>query len=639
MGLMRSRPTVSLLLLMLSCRRGSPPAPSANDAAVSQPSFRQDCAVPVSSADPSRGASNAPVTIVVFSDFQCPFCAKLEPILEDVLLAYPANARLVWKNFPLAMHGAARPAAIAAQTVFAARGGDAFWRINGRIFRSPKDLDAYHLAQWSADLGVLPADRERLRASAEAKIDEDVSLGKKLRVQGTPAVFIDGERFTGRTVDEYRAKVDAHLAKAAALRAAGTAQDAIYCKLVEQHFKPDAPLDLVNEDHDDDVFDADVLRYVSIDARPIRGKVDAPATLVIFADFECPYCKQLAPRIDELRKHYGDRLRVVMRHDPSVGHTRAVPAAMLAIEAQKQKGVDAFWTAHDRLFASPDLSDSSLETIAKDLGLDVARAMTAIKTNAHRSVLDRDRAEAIFLGSTGTPTAYVNGKLLTSHDIDNMKKKIDEELREADALSKGGVKDLYATIIARGKGAPIELARPPDAPSYGAKSAKIDVHFFADFECMGCKFAMAKQPGGEPTKVGDAMDPESAAFIDAAEKFRDRARVVFRFLPSPRNARALPAAQLADSIFAKSGNDAFWQVARQLFLLPRVEPSTLDEIAKRWSAGEWATAPHPAIARDTALAKELAVRGTPTFFLAGRRLEGNHTRAEWEQLFAAVTAP
>jgi protein-disulfide isomerase len=87
-----------------------------------------DSPVPISSKDPMWGKRDAPVTVVIYSDFQCPYCSRVEPTLDQVKTTYGADkVRLVWKNNPLPFHQNAKPAAEAAQGVFAMAGNDAFW--------------------------------------------------------------------------------------------------------------------------------------------------------------------------------------------------------------------------------------------------------------------------------------------------------------------------------------------------------------------------------------------------------------------------------------------------------------------------------------------------------------------------------
>src|SRR5262245_25857009 len=113
-----------------------PFAPPATTYASGGPSWSDSTSpVPITSADPMRGDSDALVTIVVFSDFQCPFCQRLETTLTDVTKSYRSDeVRILWKHNPLAFHPQAKPASIAAEGVFQEGGNKAFWEFHDQVF-------------------------------------------------------------------------------------------------------------------------------------------------------------------------------------------------------------------------------------------------------------------------------------------------------------------------------------------------------------------------------------------------------------------------------------------------------------------------------------------------------------------------
>src|SRR5262249_46737670 len=140
-------------------------------------------AVPVTSAEPSRGDALAPVTLVVWSDFQCPFCAKLMGTLDDLARTYgPHKLRIVWRNNPLPFHKDARPAAIAAETVFRLGGREAFWAFARLAFENQKQLDPESYVRWAASAGVAEAAFTRAfeRNEYASKVDDDMALAKSV---------------------------------------------------------------------------------------------------------------------------------------------------------------------------------------------------------------------------------------------------------------------------------------------------------------------------------------------------------------------------------------------------------------------------------------------------------------------------
>ena len=111
--------------------------------------------VPVTAKDPFWGRPDAPVTVVEVSDFECPFCSRVEPTMDQIRKNYgPEKVRIVWKNNPLPFHKEARPAADAAMTVFALGGNDAFWKFHDTLFQNQRSLAEDSFEKWAVASGV-----------------------------------------------------------------------------------------------------------------------------------------------------------------------------------------------------------------------------------------------------------------------------------------------------------------------------------------------------------------------------------------------------------------------------------------------------------------------------------------------------
>jgi protein-disulfide isomerase len=153
---------------------------------------------------PAVGPPQAPVTIVVFSDFQCPFCRGTAEVLREVQRLESTRVRLVFRHFPLPMHDRAGRAAEAAEC--AAQAGR-FWPVHDALFANPEKLSDAELASAAAGAGVDPDAFARCLAggAARAAIDADKRAALEAGVEGTPAIFINGRRVTGpRTVAALR---------------------------------------------------------------------------------------------------------------------------------------------------------------------------------------------------------------------------------------------------------------------------------------------------------------------------------------------------------------------------------------------------------------------------------------------------
>lgn len=154
-----------------------------------------------------KGDPKAPVTVVEFSDFQCPYCARLQPTLREVLKAYPKEVKLVYKHFPLSFHKLAKNAAKASE---AAREQGKFWEMHDIIYENFNKLTDKSFDEFATKLGL---DMEKFKADyASTKYDkmiqDDINLGRQVGVTGTPSLFMNGKRMQRRSVDDFKQAID-----------------------------------------------------------------------------------------------------------------------------------------------------------------------------------------------------------------------------------------------------------------------------------------------------------------------------------------------------------------------------------------------------------------------------------------------
>jgi protein-disulfide isomerase len=163
--------------------------------------------------DPVRGDANAPITIVEFTDFQCPSCAALQPILEEVMKSYGNKVRLVVRDFPLARHVNARKAAEAAN---AANAQGKFFEYAALLFKHQDKLDLPSLKKYASEVGLNRArfDVELDGGTYAAEVKHDVDDGEMYGVDSTPAVFVNGVALREMSVEALRALIDRRLATA-----------------------------------------------------------------------------------------------------------------------------------------------------------------------------------------------------------------------------------------------------------------------------------------------------------------------------------------------------------------------------------------------------------------------------------------
>ena len=160
----------------------------------------------------------------------------------------------------------------------------------------------------------------------------------------------------------------------------------------------------------------------------IRGNKNAKVTLMEFSDFQCPYCEQFNPTVDQVRKDYPDTVRIVYKHYPLTSiHPMAQKAAEAAECAGDQK---KFWEMHDKLFANQTtLSVDNYKAWAKELGLNQSKFNKCLDDNTKAAKVAADQKYGDSVGVTGTPTSFVNGYAVQgAQGYDVVKAKIDAEL-------------------------------------------------------------------------------------------------------------------------------------------------------------------------------------------------------------------
>ncbi|MEM9070287.1 MAG: DsbA family protein [Myxococcota bacterium] len=584
--------------------------------------------VPVADA-PVRGTGQL-VTIVQFSDFECPFCSRVTPTMERLLARYPAEVRVVFRHYPLPFHRSAEPAAIAAIEVRAQLGDEGFWRFHDRLFENSSRLSTANLVEFASDVGADPdAVRRAIEGGAhQSVLNDDRALAAQVRVTGTPAQFINGRPLMGaQPYEAFAAMVEEEIALA---RSRGAQNSSWYETLLADAPSSRAPPPPREEARDRTVF------RVPVAHSPSQGREDALVTLVAFTDFECPFCARALGGLEALREHLGDELRVVFRHYPLPFHRNAMGAHEAAQEAFVQGGNEAFWAMHDRLFAHRTaLEPEQLEGHAQAVGLDLQRFRAAMADHRHRAVVEADIAVARSLGVRGTPTFFLNGRrLVGARPAESFVALGDEVSAVAQAHLDRGVSrgDLYAALMEEatneepaeapeGDELPAVPPVPDHAPRKGGNQARVTIQVFSDFECPFC----------------GRINPTLERVL---EQYGDQVQVVFRHMPLRNHRHAELAAEAAIEVRAQLGDAAFWRFHDRLFANQRA--LTRDDLLRHGvEVGadrrqlERALDNHrhrSQVAADQRAARAMGVRGTPTAIVGRRIVRGARPFLEFEEL-------
>jgi protein-disulfide isomerase len=525
----------------------------------------------------------------------------------------------VWKHFPLPFHKEAGPAHVASEAVFQVAGSEAFWKFHDLAFENMRALTNENFEAWAVQAG---ADKEKFKAAfndpkVKAKVDKDVADGKPIGVRGTPAFFVNGKFLSGaRPQQAFEQEIDAELAAAKQLIGSGTPADQVYVALSKKNFdntkaKAD-PAEAAKKPEEDD---KSVWKVKLPKGAAVKGPATAPITIVVFSEYQCPFCARVLPTMKQIMDSYKDKVRLVFLDNPLPFHQRAIPASMLAHEAKAQKGMDGYWAAHDLLFENQKkLEDEDLWGYAGQLGLDVEKVKAAVQGQKYKDLIGTFQGLAGELNAGGTPHFFVNGRRVTgAQPFEKFKSIIDEELPKAEALLKQGIKaeDLYAEIIKNGKEPPPPEQKevgdvPENAPRKGSKDWKVRIHEFSDFQCPFC------------SRVNDTMKT-------ITETYGDKAQIVWRHKPLPFHKEAPLAHAASQEAYAQKGNDGFWKMHDLLFAgqkEPGLARQALDTYAGQMGldAGKFAAAlasntHEKFITEETAYSDKIGVRGTPGFVI------------------------
>ncbi len=634
-------------------------------------------AVPVTSKDPMWGSRFAPVTIVVFSDYQCPHCKKIEETYASLKRKYGGEKlRIIWKNNPLAMHPGARPASEAGAVVMSLAGNDVFWRYHELVFGNPKAINTEQIVTWAVEAGV---DKQKfLEAQATTvgvdKVKEDLEVGAKGGVRGTPAAFINGIFKSGNLPEsEFVKIIDAELVATAELLKAGTPADKIYVKrsLINKPTKadvkpaptatpdekqgaatpPSAPTGAPGDSDKGTAEDAteaalakkekpaDVIHKIPVEGSPARGPAEALVTIVELGDLSCPFTAAMEPVLLEAMKLYDGKLRLVWKHHPMRANPRSVPAQLLAIEAQSQKGSQEFWSVHEKLLASKSFDDAALLAIASERRLDLERVKAVLTdgnpatpgfdpplaATAASALIARDKLLASSFEVGGSPTFFINGKRVVGvQTIEKLKLIIDGELAKAEGMVAAGTpaSGVYAALMADAKQPEMFEVRtvvPPvaDTPFRGAADAKVEMHTFLDFECVHCK------------RVQNVV-----ALVE--KRYGDRLKIVYRDDPLAMHKTAPLASQAALEALSQRGPDGFFAYHDALFELQGTEDFDkrgFERIAEKqgldmvlFRSALSSEKHQPRVDKNVEDAKNSDIKGTPGFVFTyqkqGNMLEG-----------------
>ncbi|TMA23315.1 MAG: thioredoxin [Deltaproteobacteria bacterium] len=569
------------------------------------------------------------MTIVEWSDFQCPFCGRVMPTLEQIEKNYGSDVRVVFKHNPLPMHP---NAPYAAKAAIAAQNQGKFWQMHDKLFEAnnshaPDGLSQEKVDQMARDIG-LDMDKYKADVNApetQARIAADQAQASRLGANGTPHFFINGARVSGAMpYESFKSVIDAQLKRANQALSSGVSRRDLYENLIKDGMTAPAPAPQQAPPAPPPA----QARNVDPGDGPAIGGKKPKVTIVEWSDFQCPFCGRVEPTLKQVMDTYKDDVKIVWRNEPLSFHPNAMPAAKAAMAAHKQ---GKFWQMHDLMFAhQQELSDAKYAEWAMQIGLDFPRWQKDKDSPEIAAQIQKDNSYGQSVGADGTPSFFINGRFISgAMPFDSFKTVIDEQIKKADEALKKGVKHekLYETLVAENVksagSAPAAAAAAPapdqkfdvnvgNAPVRGPKNAAVTIVEWSDFQCPFCSRV-------EPT-LKQIMD-----------EYKGKVRIAWKNQPLSFHPNAMPAAEAAMAAY-EQGNDKFWAMHDKLF----EKQGGLD--VSKWKSSVESHAASSSIQADMNAGSAVGANGTPTFFINGRKLVGAMPFESFKQVIDAELA-
>ncbi|MET0650000.1 MAG: thioredoxin domain-containing protein [Pyrinomonadaceae bacterium] len=373
------------VLLLLIIFAAQPLAPARNLVHAQEP--------PRPVLTPVRPAPTPPrahVEVVLYSDFQCPFCAVFARTFRELQAkgVEGVETGVRFKHFPLdALHPSAQLAHMAS---LAAGEQGKFWEMHDLLFADQSSLTRARAVQLAAQLGLGAArfdrdlDSDRLRQV----IADDRGAGQRLGVQGTPTFFVNGRRYTGaRSFEQLQQIVKAEAARMAVLAEVG-------------------------------------------DQLLSRGPAEAPVTVEFFADLQSPVTRPAVAVLDEAVRKYPSKVRIQFRNFPLSFHPQAPLAHEAAMAAASQ---GRFWELLSFILDHQEsLREQDLIAQAGRLGLDRAKFAESLVQHRFAPRVEVDLEAGLRRGLRGSPVLFINGRRIDGvPSLEKIIQSIESELAAA----------------------------------------------------------------------------------------------------------------------------------------------------------------------------------------------------------------
>lgn len=400
---------------------------------------------------PVWGEVDAPVTVQVFADLRCGYCARGHQTLET-MMAERQGVRVLYRFWPLSDDAELRAAHTA---LVAAQAQGKFWEYLEKIYEAKGEFGEDRLEAIATQVGL---DVTRWQDDRDAEytaqvLARDRAIGQGVGVQGTPTYFVNGQRVVGAVeASEWLEIIDRELEASGELLEAGVAAESVSWRRTLENYQPVDWQQVEQVEAEAVEAERFEVAYIPVGESPVKGASaeDARVTVVVFSDFECGYCQRARRTWDALVERYGEQgLRLVYKHYPLPSHARAGHAAAASVVVED--GGD-FWAMHDLLFeADGDLSDARLEAMAEQAGYEGDDLYEKMRSAEVTARVQADVETGYNAGVQGTPTFFINGiKLAGAWEVEELSPLIEDQLELAGVLAElaeASGEELYRALV------------------------------------------------------------------------------------------------------------------------------------------------------------------------------------------------
>lgn len=352
-----------------------------------------------------RGKKDAPIKIVEYADFNCPYCKQASAVMKQVLEKYPEAVQVEFRHFPLSSkHG--EGSFLVHQAARCAEKQGKFWEFHDAVFALEKSPDHAQIMQMILELRLNPAVFQSCLESHE----DDLYLlrskedGRTRGVMGTPSYFVNEYFIRGAQTFEFFDQLIGYIQNPA---------DRLPPPEIESAEKK-----------------SENYRHQNLEKGQYQGADDAVISLVEFSDYHCPFCKKAAPVLNALMEKYPGKIKRYFRHFPLDFHVGAKDSHQ-AVECAGEQG--KFWEYHQALMMNTATlrgKDAFLK-LAVDLGLTHQDFESCWDSQKYHARIEEDIAAGAAANVRGTPTVFINGHLISgARPLEFYEQIIDRELNQ-----------------------------------------------------------------------------------------------------------------------------------------------------------------------------------------------------------------